>query len=125
MVSPRLLRLVNLYQSLAAALLVAVSFAVWPTRTTAILAGAAVMGTNLWALRYLVGKLASTQSRGLYAAGLMVKFFGLFGLMFVLLVVFRLDPLGMMMGLATLFAGVALGMTHAALGKSPMPPLEA
>src|SRR3954463_16475446 len=104
---PRLLRLANLYQVASAGLLALVMVLVARERALPVLAGGLLMAANFYALRVLVARtLKPGGMRALYAVGLMIKFFGVMGLMAALLLGLKLDPIGFMIGLCSLIVGV-------------------
>jgi hypothetical protein len=113
---PRLLRLANLYQLVAAGLLAALMLATIPAYALPVLAGGLLMAANFYFLRMLVSRtLQPGGMRALYAIGLMLKFFAVMGIMAALLLGAKLDPVGFAIGLGSLFAGIMLAMVHSLL----------
>jgi hypothetical protein len=111
---PRLLRLVNLYQFASALVMALGAIFIVPDRAMSVFCGGLLMGANFFALRVLIKRTLTPGSnmRALYAVGLMFKFFAVMGVMAALLIGAKLDAVGFMIGLCSLFIGVAIGMLH-------------
>jgi hypothetical protein len=117
---PRLLRLANLYQLVAAGILAVVMLAALPAYAIPVAAGGVLMAANFYFLRLLVSRtLQPGGMRALYAVGLMLKFFAVMGIMAALLLGAKLDPVGFAIGLGSLFLGLMLAMVHQALLAKP------
>jgi hypothetical protein len=115
MVSLRVLTLASIYQGAAAAIFWGLSLWLWPGRHVAVLAGGGLMALNLIALRWLGGKAMNAESRKpALALALAAKLVAIMGLIALFVLVFRLDAIGMALGLSTLLAGIGLGTAHQA-----------
>ena len=113
MVSLRLIKLTQVYQAVSLAIAMGLTAALVPELWLSVLAGGALIAANFAFLRALVHKtLADGPNKALYAAGLGFKFVVAMGLLALMLLVFKLDGLGVMLGMCTLFGGMALALPH-------------
>lgn len=123
MISPRLLRLASVYQVVSAVLLALAASFLSPGSDLAVLAGGGLMALNFGLLRVLVAKtLSSSGPRAVYALGLGFKFVFMLGLMMLMLVGLKLDPVGVMVGLGSLFFGLGAALAHQSLAAGPLQP---
>jgi hypothetical protein len=119
----RVLSLVTHYQLVAVALSVVLALWLWPTGVWGVALGGLFAVANFWGLRTLVGRTftASTRHKLAYGLLLTVKTMIALAIMAVLLLVVHLHPLAFALGLATMFVGIGLAMTHVLLTASRAP----
>ena len=121
MVTLRVLSLASLYQLVATVLVFAATFWLWRDHSLAALVGGALMAANFWALRFFAARaLKGGKPRAAYAVLLGFKFVAVMGLMALLVLVLRLDPLGLAVGMSDLLRGGGARhrsqCAHAAIG---------
>jgi hypothetical protein len=116
MISARTLQLASLYQIavvLSAGLL---SILFWDGAASGIFLGGLLMGANFWARRYLASKVFEPErAKPVYLIALGMKMMVALGLIALLLKIFSPHPVGFAIGMATLFMGIGLAITHQAL----------
>lgn len=113
MASFRLLRLASLYQLAGLAALLPVVAFVWPRGMGGVLLGGLLMAANFWLLRFLLARaFGGSQPKVAYALALGFKLVLVLGLMAVLVLVVRVDAIGLAAGLATLFVGIMGATVH-------------
>jgi hypothetical protein len=119
MLSPQLLLVISRYQVLVVALAGLVTLFAWPEATPGLVAGGLIMAANFWlmhqALNRLLDASASRRTKLIYGLFLVLKFFLVMGALAVLVVVLRLHPMGIALGLLSLFAAIVLGVFHRSL----------
>jgi small-conductance mechanosensitive channel len=115
MVSLRVLTLAGIYQGASAVVFWALSLWLLPQRHVAVLVGGGLMALNFVALRWLGTRAMNAENRKLaYGLALAFKLIAIMGLMAVLVLVIRIDAIGLALGLSTLFVGIGLGTAHQA-----------
>jgi polyferredoxin len=121
MSSARLLTLTLSYQLGTVVLGGLVCLALWPQGVIGFALGGLVAGGNFWAMNWLSRKVfAGSRNKLGYALLLGVKLALVLGLLSLLVLVLRQQPLAIVLGLSTLFVGMALGTGHALVtGPSP------
>ncbi len=113
MVTPRLLTLVGMYQLVSLAGVFALVAFFWPEGMVPVAAGGTLMGGNFWLSRYLALKIIESETaKAGYALALGMKLMLVVGLMGLLVAFWELDPLFFVIGMTTLFSGVAFAMVH-------------
>jgi len=113
MVSMRILSLASAYQLVSVVLFSTASAWLLPNRALAVLVSGAVMTLNFFGLRWLASKaLNSERRRAAYAVALIGKFFVITGVLAAMVLVFRLDVIGIALGMSTLFVGIGLATVH-------------
>ena len=74
------------------------------------------MGANFWLMRYLLFKaVGGAKPSGAYALLLGLKFGVILAALWILVSVLELHPMGVSLGLVTLFIGIGLGLMHSLL----------
>ena len=122
MFTPKMLGLALRYQVVAGLVFVAVSATLWPSGSTGVLSGVLLAAVNFWFLQYAVSKLfVSEKPNLLWAVLLGFKFVAVLGAMAVLVLVARVHPLGMALGLFSLFIGIGFGTGHTMTMAKPNP----
>jgi len=122
--SPRMLQATTRYHLAAVGVAALVCFVTWPEGALALLTGGLLMALNFWALRVMMLRLlsdAEKRTKLLFAALLAFKLFAVMGLMAVSVLAFDLNPVGLALGLATLFVGLAFAVVHETL-RQPVQP---
>ncbi len=113
MVSWRILKLTSTYQALLLALVVPVTWLLWPKGALAALLGGLFSTANFLALKALVRKTFSNDKAKLaYTVLLGFKMVLALGVMTVLLVGLKLHPAGFALGLATMLVGFGAALVH-------------
>lgn len=117
---PRILDIAIRYQLAAATAASLLSLVFWHDGALGVLSGGALMAGNFWFLKSLMGQLlvGSTRSRAVYAVMLGLKLAVALAAMAFLVLVVRVHPLGLALGMATMFAGLGLGVAHHMLRPS-------
>jgi hypothetical protein len=122
MFSPHLLALISRYQLAAVALAAALTLVLWTEAAPGVVLGGAVMAGNFWimrtALQKLVGDGTSSRAKLLYGLFLVSKFFLVMGALALLVLVVRVHPLGIAVGMLSLFVGIGLAVAHRALAPA-------
>jgi len=125
MMSPRMLDLAIRYQVAAVLAFFGASLLLWPDGAMAVFAGGALGAANFWFLRYAAGKLLlNDKPKMAYVILLAIKFAVVLGAMAVMVLVLRLNALGIALGLFTLFIGIGGGTLHMILGPSKAAPQQ-
>jgi hypothetical protein len=123
MMSPQLLRSISRYQLIMVAVFSAASLVFWLEAAPGVLAGGLVMAGNFWVMRRALEKLtdagAANRTKVLYGLFLVTKFFLVMGALALMVLVLRLDALGIALGMLSLFVGIGLGVAHHALRRAP------
>lgn len=117
MLTSRLLTLTSWYQVGVTAVAALVSLQVWDApRARAVLAAGAFMGANFWLSRWLGARaLQADNPKMVYGLALALKHLAALAVLAVLGFVLELDPMGLAMGIATLFVAVPLALSHGLL----------
>ena len=116
MISTRTLGVANMYQLAALAAVSLIALWLRPEAVASILEGGLVMAVNLAAARFLATRaLGSGSARMVYLLGLALKFVVLLGLVTVIMTQLQPDFLAFMLGLSTLFVGMAAAVLHGSL----------
>ena len=116
MVTSRMLHLTSRYQLAVLAVMSIGSLFIDRELATGLLAGGTVMGANFWLMRYLLFKaVGGAKPSGAYALLLGLKFGIMLAALWVLVGVLELHPMGISLGMVTLFIGIGLGLMHSLL----------
>lgn len=118
MVSRRFLNVCNAYQMLLAAVLSGAALVLVDSRAAlGVASGGVVMAGNFAALRWVAARgLAAAEPKTALLLILPAKLVVAALVLLVLVVGFGVGGFALILGLATLPAGIGLGMTHAMLG---------
>lgn len=123
MLSPQLLAIISRYQLAVVALGALLTLVFWSDAAPGVVAGGAVMAGNFWIMRRALEKLVDggtgQRTKLLYGLFLIGKFFLVMGSLALMVLVLRLHPLGIAVGMLSLFAGIGLGVAHQALRRAP------
>ena len=115
MVSPRMLTRASWYMAASAVALTLLGLWLWPHQALAIFAGGALMTSNFVAMRFLLVRALQGKKRKLaYGLALAVKFAVVLGIMAILVLVFEIDPMGIAIGMSSMFIGIGLATAHGA-----------
>jgi hypothetical protein len=115
MVSPRMLNRASWYQAASTVALTLLGLWLWPHLAIAIFAGGLLMTSNFVAMRYLLVRALQAKKRKLaYGIALSSKFAVVLGVMALLVLYFEIDPMGMAIGMSSLFFGIGLATAHGA-----------
>jgi hypothetical protein len=113
------------YQAASTAVFALLSLWLWPALALAIGVGGALMTANFWAMRvFLARALAGSNRRLAYGIALSVKFVVVLGLLAVLVLVLQIDPIGIAIGMMSLFVGIGLAVAHGAFDSEPEQPAQ-
>lgn len=113
--TPEILKTITRYQMAGTAVASLVTLLAWPAGAAGVFAGGLVMTANFWFMRTMMGKALSGGVSGakiLYGMMVAIKFVAVLALVSLLVVGFKLDPLALAIGLATLFVGITGGLLH-------------
>ena len=117
--STRLVQIASLYQAVCVAVLSLGSLFLWVDGALGVFSGGLLMAANFWALRTMLERLffgsAPKKRKAVYAVLLATKFCAVLAAMAVLVLIIRVSALGLAIGMATLFVGVALALVHQSL----------
>ncbi len=123
MVSPRMLTRASWYQAASTAALTLLGLWLWPHQALAIFAGGALMTSNFVAMRVLLLRALAGRKRKLaYGIALASKFAVVLGALAVLVLVLEIDPVGIAIGMSSLFIGIGLAAAHGAFDTEPERP---
>jgi hypothetical protein len=117
----RLIELAARYQMGSALFMALACLAEGPHFSVGVLCGGALMSFNFWFFKRFMEKLragASERSKMIYGFLMTTKMFILLGLLTFLVMVVKLDVLGMTLGVSTFFVGMVLGLAHYMLAPS-------
>ncbi|MCK5687926.1 hypothetical protein KAI87_01590 [Myxococcota bacterium] len=85
----------------------------WPQGMVPVAAGGALMGGNFWLSRYLALKIIESDTPKMgYVLALGMKLMLVVVLMGLLVAFWEMDPVFFVIGMTTLFSGVAFAMVH-------------
>lgn len=115
MVSPRMLTRASWYQAASTVALTLLGLWLWPHLAIAIFAGGLLMTSNFAAMRFLLVRALKGKKRKLaYGIALSSKFAVVLGALALLVLVFDIDPMGIAIGMSSLFIGIGLATAHGA-----------
>lgn len=100
---------------------------VWPDGALGVLVGGVLMAGNFWVLRAMMRRIlsgAANRTKLIYAILLALKLVAVMGVMAVLVLVIDINPIGLALGMATLFFGVGLTALHAVFRPNLFPPQQ-
>jgi hypothetical protein len=119
MLSPALLLVISRYQILVVALGGLATLALWPEATLGLVGGGGVMAGNFYlmhrALARITDNTTSRRAKLVYGFFLIGKFFLVMGALALLVLVLKLHPMGIALGMMSLFVGIGLGIAHRTL----------
>jgi hypothetical protein len=119
--SPGVLLTAGRYQLAAVAVLGAVTLALWPAIAPGTVAGGIVMAANFWFLRTMATRIftgPADRAKAVYAVLLGMKLVLALAAIAVLVLLLELDPVGLALGLSTLFIGVGAATVHQVLAPA-------
>ncbi len=119
--SPKMLNIASVYQVACVAVLSLGCLFLWPEGALGVLCGGVVMAGNFWFLRTMLARLMQAGERkgkAAYAIALGFKFVVVAGLLGLMIVVLEIHPLGIALGMMSLFLGVGLGVVHATFSQN-------
>ena len=123
MVSPRMLTRASWYQAASTVALTLLGLWLWPHLAIAIFAGGLLMTSNFAAMRYLLVRALQGKKRKLaYGIALASKFAVVLGVLAALILVLEIDPMGIAIGMSSLFFGIGLATAHGAFDTEPEEP---
>lgn len=110
-----MLHIAGNYQLGAVAVLSAASLAWWPQGAVGVVAGGLLMAANFWLLKLLANRLTANGPNGtkiVYGLMLASKMVVVLGIMAALVLVFEVHPIGIAVGMASMFIAVGLSAAH-------------
>ncbi len=113
--SPAVLDIMTRYQAVAVAIVGTVAAILLPELVAGVLAGGVIMAGNFWLLKTVALKVMQPQagtSKGPYIVILGFKFIAVFAALGILVLVFDVHPLGLALGMCTLFIGAGMTALH-------------
>ena len=118
----RMLHVASVYQVGAAAAMCLIAAGVWPHGLAGVAAGGLIIMVNFWLLRRLIGRITDTDTpqgqKAAFSLVLGIKFVVLMGLIALSVTLLGADPVGLALGMASLFVAVGCAMLHTMLGAS-------
>ena len=118
----KMLQTASHYQLVSVGFLALASAALWPAGALGVLAGGLLMAGNFWFLKTMVHRVfdgPADKAKAVYAVLLAFKFVAALGLLALLILVLEVHPIGVAVGMASLFVGIGLGLVHHALKPPP------
>ncbi|OGQ89576.1 MAG: hypothetical protein A2289_24450 [Deltaproteobacteria bacterium RIFOXYA12_FULL_58_15] len=108
-----MLTLISLYQLAGLLAFSVLCHVMWPERALGTIVGGGLMALNFWVLRTVTAKaLAGAKPKLALLLLLVVKMALMGGLLALLVVIVRIDALGLVIGMSSLFVGIAMATVH-------------
>lgn len=120
----RMLQTASQYQLASVAILALGCAALWPAGALGVLAGGLLMTGNFWFLKTMVQRVfdgPQDKAKAVYALLLAFKFAAVLGALALLILVLEVHPIGIAVGMTSLFFGIGFALVHHNLKPSQKP----